>query len=88
MSFMKMFMKKIGLSDQEYMNQINSGKYSESKFVHDAVEFDLTQWTYHTIKQALYNKWKWKIENLNCKLEYLISELTIYFGVINKLLRS
>ena len=31
MSFMKMFMKKIGLFDQEYMNQINSGKYSESK---------------------------------------------------------
>ena len=53
---MKMFMKKIGLSDQEYMNQINSGKHSESKFVHDAVELDLTQWTYHTIKQALYNK--------------------------------
>jgi hypothetical protein len=25
---------------------------------------------------------------LNCKLEYLISELTTYFGVINKLLRS
>jgi hypothetical protein len=25
---------------------------------------------------------------LNCKLEYLISELTTYFGVVNKLLRS
>ena len=82
------YKKKVGLSDQEYVNQVNNGKYSESKFVHDAVGFGLAQWTYHTRKQALYNKCKGKIGNLKCQLEYLVSELKTYFSGINKLLRS
>lgn len=69
----------VGLSDQEYVNRVNSGAYSEHKFVHDSVGFGLAQWTYYSRKQGLYNACKKKgpknIGDLNCQISYVITEL-------------
>ena len=80
--------KKIGLTDQEYVDKVNSGAYSEYNFVHDQAGFGLAQWTYRTRKQALYDMCKGQIGNLNCQLKYLILELKTYFSGVNNLLRS
>ena len=82
------YKSKVGLSDEEYVRQVNNGQYSESKFVNDKVGFGLAQWTYHTRKKALYNHCRGKIGDLNCQLDYLVAELKMYFNGVNKLLRS
>ena len=79
---------KIGLSDQEYVDWVNSGRYSENDFIYDAVGFGLAQWTYYTRKQALINTCRGHIGDLGCQCQYLIWELQVYFPRINSLLRS
>ena len=78
----------VGLSDQQYVDQVNSGAYSQYKFVHDSVGFGLAQWTYYTRKQALYDMCHGQIGDLSCQLRYLIAELKTYFSGVNSLLRS
>lgn len=82
------YKKKIGLTDQEYVDRVNNGQYSESQFVKDRVGFGLAQWTYHTRKQALYNACKGRIGSLDCQLDYLVAELQKSYSGVNKLLRS
>ena len=83
------YRSKVGLTDQQYVDQVNSGKYSESKFVNDQVGFGLAQWTYYTRKQALYKQCRGKIGDLTCQLDYLFVELTNSFkGVLNTLKTS
>ena len=83
------YRSKVGLTDQQYVDQVNSGQYSESKFVNDAVGFGLAQWTYYTRKQALYKKCRGKIGDLSCQLDYLFVELTNSFkSVLNTLKTS
>ena len=83
------YKKKVGLSNQEYVNRVNDGRYSEYKFVHDSVGFGLAQWTYWTRKQSLFNYCKGKIGDLNCQLNFLIYELkTSEYKAVNTLLRS
>lgn len=81
------YRKKVGLSDQEYVNRVNDGRYSASKFINDAVGFGLAQWTYKTRKQALLNYCRGKIGDLNCQLNFLVYEIGQYGG-LNNLLRS
>ena len=75
----------VGLSDQEYVKRVNSGQYSEHKFVHDSVGFGLAQWTYYSRKQGLYNKCKGKIGDLNCQLNWLVQELATFSQLSNYL---
>ena len=37
------YKNSIGLSDQEYVNRVNDGRYPESKFINDLVGFGLAQ---------------------------------------------
>lgn len=67
------YKSKIGLTDQQYVDQVNSGAYTN--FVRDAVGFGLAQWTYWSRKQALLNKCKGKIGDMTCQLSYLMDEL-------------
>ena len=48
--------KKLGLSDDEYVAAVDSGKYTN--FVRDSAGFGLAQWTYFTRKGKLYNYWR------------------------------
>lgn len=82
------YKSKIGLTDQQYVDWVNDGRYSEYNFVHDAVGFGLAQWTYSIRKQALYDKCRGRIGDLGCQLEYLKQELINYFGGVNSLLKS
>jgi hypothetical protein len=81
--------KRIGLSDQEYVNRVNNGQYSEYNFVHDSAGFGLAQWTYYSRKQNLLNACRGRIGDLNCQLGFLMSELrNSYRGVYNTLTSS
>ena len=82
------YKSSIGLSDQEYVNQVNDGRYPESKFIYDAVGFGLAQWTYSVRKQALLTACRGKIGDLGCQLNYLKIELGNYFAGVNYLLKT
>lgn len=41
-------------NDSTYTAAINNGKYTKSKFIHDAIGYGLPQFTYYTYKQRLY----------------------------------
>ena len=82
------YKKKLHWSNQEYVDKVNYGDYSENEFVNDNIGFGLAQWTYPTRKKALYDKCKGKIGNLKCQLEYLIDELKNNYSEVNDLLRS
>ena len=82
------YKKKLGCSNQEYVDKVNNGEYSEQQFANDNIGFGLAQWTYPTRKKGLYNKCKGKIGNLKCQLEYLVDELNNKYNELNKLLRS
>ena len=82
------FKKKLGWSNQEYVDKVNNCEYSENDFVHDKIGFGLAQQIYPTRKRALYNKFKGKIEILKCQLEYFVDELKNNYSEVNELLRS
>ena len=82
------YKKKMGWTDQQYVDKVNSGAYSQHNFVHDSIGFGLAQWTYYTRKQALYNMCHGKIGSMDCQLQYLIAELKTYFSSLNSFLRS
>ena len=78
---------KLGyISDQEYVNRVNNGQYTN--FVHDSVGFGLAQWTYYSRKQNLLNHCRGRIGDLNCQLEFLVSEISSSFSGVNSKLRS
>ena len=83
------YKKKIGLTDQEYVDRVNDGRYSEYNFVHDSVGFGLAQWTYYTRKQSLFNFCHGQIGDLNCQLNFMIAELKLSeYRAVDVLLRN
>ena len=82
------YKKKIGWTNQEYVDKVNNGEYSENEFVNDKIGFGIAQWTYYTRKQSLYKKCKGKIGNLKCQLDYLVDELKNNYSEVNELLKS
>lgn len=70
-----------GWDDEEYTKQVDSGIYSEYRFVHDSIGYGLAQWTYYTRKQRLYNLTVgggYSISNERLQIEYLLTELEEY----------
>ena len=82
------FKPTIGLTDQEYVDRVNNGAYTEYTFVHDQVGFGLAQWTYYTRKQALYNMCRGQIGSMNCQLNYLATEMPSDFSGVWNVLKS
>ncbi len=76
------------MTDQEYVDKVNNGEYSEYNFIHDQAGFGLALWCYHVRKKNLYNACRGKIGDLNCQLEYLIKELKTYYHTLYLTLTS
>ena len=65
----------IGLTDEEYVQKVNTQEYTEEQFVNDNVGFGLIMWKNPGRKQALYNMCKESKGDLKCQLKYLLGEL-------------
>lgn len=75
--------KKLGMSDAEYTNAVDTGTYSN--FVKDSAGYGLAQWTYSARKLNLLNYTKSKnvsIGDLDAQLEFLVKEMTGYTAVV------
>lgn len=81
--------RKLGFTDETYVQAIDNGTYAKDQFVHDAVGFGVAQWTWHSRKKALYEYAKSKgvsIGDLTMQLEFLYQELsTSYKSVLSTL---
>lgn len=73
--------KKLGLSDKEFTEQLESGKYTQHQFVHDGYGYGLAQWTYFTRKNALYFFAKTqgkKISDVELQVDFIAKEIKGY----------
>ena len=81
--------KKLGLSDEVYTSQVDSGTYSN--FVHDSAGYGLAQWTFWSRKQNLLNFARQcgkSIGDLNMQLDFLWKELTDGYTSLVRTLQS
>lgn len=70
-----------GYDDDWYTNAVDSGSYSEYRFVHDSIGYGLAQWTYYSRKQKLYDLTVAvgkSISNYGAQMELLQQELASY----------
>ena len=79
--------KSIGLSDEEYSNQVTKGTYG--KFVNDSAGYGLAQWTYSSRKKGLLDmarRSNLPIDDIGLQLDYLNSELNSNYKSVNQAL--
>lgn len=77
----KVYEKKLGLTDTEYTDMVDSGKYTDEKFINDKAGYGLAQWTYWSRKQALLNhirKLGVSIGSVSGQVSFLVDELNSY----------
>lgn len=80
--------KALGMTDEQFVAAVDSGKYSADKFIHDGYGMGLAQWTYYSRKQALLNYVKAagkSIGDLETQLAFLLKEIKGYTSVWNTL---
>ena len=80
--------KALGMTDEQFVDAVDSGEYSADKFIHDGYGMGLAQWTYYTRKQALLNFVKAagkSIGDLETQLAFLLQEIKGYTSVWNTL---
>ena len=68
--------QELGLTDSEYVRQVNKGQYSKDKFINDNIGFGLAQWRDSNKKQGLYQLCHGKIGDLVCQVSYIEEEIT------------
>lgn len=83
------FERRLGFTDAQYTAAVDAGTYTN--FVHDGAGYGLAQWTYYSRKDALLQHaraTRRSIGDLECQLEFLISELRENFGSLLVALQS
>ena len=83
------YVKKLGLSDEEYTAKVDDGTYCN--FTQDHAGYGLCQWTFWSRKEALLNYAKSigaSIGDESTQLEYLLQELTKKYPTVLKLLTT
>lgn len=76
--------KALGMTDQEYTDAVNGGKYTADQFIHDGYAYGLAQWCYYTRKAHLLNRAVGdgvSIGYLPMQVDFLISEMKQYKDV-------
>lgn len=80
---------KLGVTDDEFVSLVDSGKYARDTFINDGFGMGLCQWTYKTRKADFYDFVKSKnasIGDLETQLDFLYKELSeSYKSVFNVL---
>lgn len=86
------FERLLGMTDAEYTEAVNSGRYSEEEFCRDGAGYGLAQWSARERKQGLYDFAKLKntsIGDMELQLEFLWTELGSNFRkVLNTLFNA
>lgn len=80
--------KKLGMTDDEYTEAVDSGAYSSEVFQNDKYGFGLAQWTWHTRKAKLLSyakKCGKSVGDLEMQLDFLYNELKGYKEVFKVL---
>ena len=66
---------KLGLTDSEYVDQINSGQYPITQFENDNIGFGLALWRDIIRKQHLFALCMNKVGDFYCQLNYIVFEI-------------
>lgn len=85
------YVKKLGMTDEEYTKAVDDGSYTQDDFVHDSAGYGLAQWTYWSRKKNLWlyvKKSNASIGDLNAQLGFLWEELSQYTAVTSVLFKA
>ena len=77
------FNNKLGLTDAEYTNDVDTGKYNN--FIKDGAGYGIAQWTFWTRKCGLMNMAQLRhtsISDIRVQVEYLCDELNSTYGSV------
>lgn len=88
MNLQNSYERLLGMNDKEYVEAVDSGKYSEDAFIHDQAGFGLCQWTHKDRKSDLINfakRFGRSIGDLDMQLQFMWGEISKYSKVINTL---
>ena len=66
---------QLGLTNLQYVKQVDLGEYPEEKFINDNIGFGIAQWKDITRKEGLYNLCRGTIGHLPCQISYIYEEL-------------
>lgn len=83
--------KAWNITDDEYTKQVNNKTINKNSFVNDKGGYGLAQWTWHTLKQGLYENTVEKgksISDMGSQLKYFTSEMAKSYPKIDNLLRT
>ena len=81
--------KKLGMTDREYTEAVDSGKYTKDQFIRDKAGYGLAQWTFWSRKENLYNfKGSRSIGDLQMQLDFLWEELSRGYTAILQSLKD
>lgn len=81
----------LGMTDREYTEAVDSGRYTEEDFCRDSAGYGLAQWTARERKQALFDFAKLQgksIGDLDMQLGFLWTEISKYTSVIKTLVNA
>lgn len=71
--------KKLGFTDATYTAAVDNGTYTKDQFVNDKAGYGLVQWTYWSLKKAMYEyiheQKKKSIGSLDAQMEFLAYQL-------------
>lgn len=70
--------KALGVTDEEFTQALNSGKYSEDKFLYDHFGYGLAQWTYWSRKKCFYDFMKKNAQSFDdvlVQVDFLLWEM-------------
>lgn len=73
--------KRLGLTDEQYTEKVDSGEYTKEQFIRDKIGYGLAQHTYWSRKQALYEFISSKGASIGCtktQLDFIVQELKGY----------
>lgn len=79
------FERKIGMTDEQYTENVDNGSYPRDAFIHDSAGYGLAQWTYWSRKELLYDWMKKKgysIGNMDGQIAFCIAELQVKYPAI------
>lgn len=83
--------RRLGMSNLQYTNAVDSGVYTRDDFIHDGAGYGLAQWTYWSRKESLYEYAKQagkSIGDTGMQLEFLLSEIKSYKTVMSAIAGS
>lgn len=85
------FEKKLGMTDRQYADALNSRAYTREQFCRDGAGWGIAQWTFYNRKQNLWDyaeSTNQAMDSMKMQVEFLLKELKSYYQSVWRVLTT